>query len=55
VPLTGIFSFYYYKNLKKLMADFRWMRIKLKNRSLYIEITELRGKIIGAINELISK
>jgi len=55
LPLTGLFAFYYYKNFKKMLADFRWMRIKYGNRDMFTKITALRNKIISTVNNMISK
>jgi hypothetical protein len=55
LPLSGLFAFYYYKHVKKLMADLRWMRIKHGKRELFVEISGLRDKIILIIKELIAK
>jgi 1-acyl-sn-glycerol-3-phosphate acyltransferase len=53
LPLTGIFSFYYYRHLLKMGADFRWLRLKRKNREEYEGLIEERKAIISRIKELI--
>lgn len=55
LPLTGLFAFYYYRNLLKLRAEIRWIRIRIRNHDLYKELLEKRKSIISAIEKLISK
>jgi 1-acyl-sn-glycerol-3-phosphate acyltransferase len=55
LPLTGIFSFYYYRNLLRMRADFRWMSIKYRKRADYESVINKREQIISTIEELISK
>lgn len=53
MPLTGIFSFYYYIHLLKLKGKFRWMKLKMKNRMAYEEIVRQRKEITGKIEEML--
>jgi len=52
LPLTGIFSFYYYRRLLKLRGKFRWIRLKIKNRQAYDELVRLRKDIIIKIEKI---
>jgi hypothetical protein len=53
LPLTGIFSFYYYRNLLKMRADFRWIMLKYGNRKAHDELKARRKEIISEIEALI--
>jgi 1-acyl-sn-glycerol-3-phosphate acyltransferase len=53
LPLTGLFSFYYYRHLLKMMADFRWMRMKFKDRKHFDEMVQKRKDIILQIEKIL--
>jgi 1-acyl-sn-glycerol-3-phosphate acyltransferase len=53
VPLTGIFSFYYYIDFLKMKADYRWLMIRKKKREVYEEVLNRRNAIIFKIEELL--
>jgi 1-acyl-sn-glycerol-3-phosphate acyltransferase len=55
LPLTGIFTFYHYKHLKKLRADFRWMWMRYNQRAEFEGMMKKRSEIIVKIQELITK
>jgi 1-acyl-sn-glycerol-3-phosphate acyltransferase len=46
LPLTGIFSFYYYTGLLKLRGDFRWMMLKTGKKSIAERLITGRKEII---------
>lgn len=52
LPITGMFSFYYYIHLLKLRGEIRWMKLK---QALKDELINARNDIIIKIEELISK
>jgi hypothetical protein len=54
LPVTGIFSFYYYRHLLKLRGKFRWIRLKIMNRMAYDELLRLRKDIITQIEKILS-
>jgi len=54
LPLSGLFTFYYYRNLMKLRAEIRWTRIRIRNQELYQELMGKRKSIIDEIEKLIS-
>jgi 1-acyl-sn-glycerol-3-phosphate acyltransferase len=53
LPLTGIFSFYYYKHLLKLRGKFRLIRLKFRDRKAYEELLRQRKKIVLMIEEML--
>jgi 1-acyl-sn-glycerol-3-phosphate acyltransferase len=53
LPVTGIFSFYYYRHLLKLRGKLRWIRLKIKNRKAYDELLRLRKDIITQIEKIL--
>jgi 1-acyl-sn-glycerol-3-phosphate acyltransferase len=53
LPLTGLFSFYYYKHLLKLRGKFRWMMLRKRNRQAYEEIVGQRKEIIVRIEDIL--
>jgi 1-acyl-sn-glycerol-3-phosphate acyltransferase len=54
LPLTGIFSFYYYRNFLKLRAEYRWMSLKYRKKTVYEGMIKVRNKIISQVQELIA-
>jgi hypothetical protein len=54
LPLTGIFSFYFYRNLLKMRGDFRWLRLKWKNKKEYNDILQKRDDIIRQIERMVN-
>ncbi len=53
LPLTGIFSFYYYIHLLKLRGKFRCLRLKISNRRAYEELVKQRKGIIIQIEKIL--
>jgi 1-acyl-sn-glycerol-3-phosphate acyltransferase len=53
LPLTGIFTFYYYKHIQKLRADFRRMRMKHGKRADFEGLMKKRSEIITQVEELL--
>lgn len=53
LPLTGIFSFYYYKYLLKLRGKFRWLKLKRSNLQAFEELVGQRKEIILKIEEML--
>jgi 1-acyl-sn-glycerol-3-phosphate acyltransferase len=53
LPLTGLFSFYYYRHLLKIKADFRWMSMKFRQRKVYEEMVNARKEIVFKIEGLL--
>lgn len=53
MPLSGIFTFYFYKYLLKLRGSYRLFRIKLNNKSLYEGLVRDRQEILGEIRKII--
>lgn len=54
LPLTGLFSFYYYKHLLKLRGKFRWMMLRIRNISDYNDLVARRKDIIRKIEEMLA-
>jgi 1-acyl-sn-glycerol-3-phosphate acyltransferase len=54
LPLTGIFSFYYYKHLLRLRGKFRWIRLKMKDRKAFEDLVKQRKEIISQIEKALS-
>jgi 1-acyl-sn-glycerol-3-phosphate acyltransferase len=53
LPITGIFSFYYYIHLLKLRGKFRWMMLRIRNKTAYDELITGRKGIIRKIEEIL--
>jgi 1-acyl-sn-glycerol-3-phosphate acyltransferase len=53
LPLTGLFSFYYYIHLLKLRGKFMWMMLRIRNNKAYNELVNGRKEIIRKIEEMI--
>jgi 1-acyl-sn-glycerol-3-phosphate acyltransferase len=55
LPLTGLVTFYNYKRIQQLRADFRWMLMKLGKKNIYAGMINARKEIIVKIQELITE
>ena len=53
LPLSGMFSFYYYIQLLKLRGKFRWIRLRQKDRKAFDGLVRERKEIILKIEELL--
>lgn len=53
LPLTGLFSFYYYIHLLKLRGKFRWILLKKRNKTAYNGLVNGRKEIIRKIEEML--
>lgn len=52
-PLTGVFSFYYYRHLLKMAGKFRWIRLKMNKKKESDHIVQLRKDIIGLLRKIL--
>ena len=52
LPLSGILTFYYYKNLLKLRGRFRLLKLKITGKNRYLEIVSLRQQLISEIQRI---
>jgi 1-acyl-sn-glycerol-3-phosphate acyltransferase len=50
LPVSGLISFYYYRNVLKLLGKLRWFKLKRQNNSEYDQIVSLRDKIIDIVS-----
>jgi len=53
LPLTGLFSFYYYRHLLKLRGKFRWIMLRKRSRAVYDGLIKMRNDIILKIEEML--
>lgn len=53
LPAAGMFSFYYYRNLLKMRGDFRWMRLRWKNKKEFDEMLQMRENVTRQIEKII--
>jgi 1-acyl-sn-glycerol-3-phosphate acyltransferase len=53
LPLTGLFTFYHYKYIRKLQAEIRWAWINIRKRKLSEDLKERRKTIIHEIEEFL--
>jgi 1-acyl-sn-glycerol-3-phosphate acyltransferase len=54
LPVSGIFSFYYYKHLLKLRGKFRWIILRKKDRKAYDDVLGQRKEIIVQIEKIMA-
>jgi 1-acyl-sn-glycerol-3-phosphate acyltransferase len=55
LPLTGIFAFYNYRNLLKIIGKIRFIRLSNHDKSTFSKILSLRQNIIAQINTLFNR
>ena len=53
LPLSGIFTFYFYIHLLKLRGRFRLLKIRLTDRATYESLVEIRKNLIFEIEEIL--
>ncbi len=54
LPFAGIFSFYYYRQMKKFQAEMRWLKIRFRRPMEYKGLLKIRGEIIEMIRNLVN-
>ena len=54
LPLSGIFTFYYYIHLLKLKGRFRFLKLRFTAKNSYDSIVETRKKLLLKIEEIIN-
>lgn len=52
LPVTGLFAFYFYRNLLKMRGEFRALRLKIKDREAFDALAADRKELIGKIREM---
>lgn len=55
VPISGIFTFYSYRNLLRLRGNWRWIMLKHRNRKEFDGLIEQRKRIMNEIIRLLNK
>lgn len=53
LPLTGVFSFYYYIHMLRLRGKFRWLSLKIRKKKAFEGIVEKRKDIMQKIEEML--